>query len=924
MSLVAFAIAVGFTVAVDRAQIKVVFIEGSEHALTPDELVTTIGGRQGRPGTPGGPAPRDFVTSRTDGPAFLSWRYDRPVAIVRIAQRFLQPPDPAGAMRAFSLQYRSAAGAWREALHGAWSRETLNEPHAFALPPGIEAMEWRVTALEGGTSNRVVIGYLSPAQPAPLLLESVVQSVPVDVLLLLSCWIPAVIIALMYKERAGPILLVGGALSLIVVVNVVVFGIFHAPVLWSADSVGYVMWPPSAFRMPGLNLIYAGLLEAFDFSTIHGLQVNLVLLSYLGALACLVRRTGRYWPFIPWTVLPLLWGPMVIHASNVMSEAWFISAVLMCLSGVIGLVLGGGYKTAAWAALGLLLAVASKGVGAILLAPAVLVYRFIPGSPVRRMKLLAVTVAPALAGYLLMSAYGYTLYGRFSPSVASGPALAQHVAWMLDAEDLPPEHRETGRRAVAELRELYAGMPPLSEPARYVDFTLERAGPALYGILVKRFDNDTISKDLGQKALRRFDATSGARDELFDSWAKAAIARDPLRYIAHVALHFWGNWYYSLQYYFYLGHSRWDLFMLAYRGTPTELPPAYLAYFQDWKQRHNRDHAFAALDYRLLDNPCSQSAQGVAQLLLAAALMLSFLYLIPVKYPAVIAAMIVWALFENAYTAGQALFSVAAPRYGEMLIPSVPLLLGLMFIAVAHAARRMGLAEAAGRLARVIPGSFVARAQTEDEVIARQTINTSRNLPQRLALRAGKFLFWMLAVLTVCTLVLETGIWTRQVSYQGPFAAAGQGRALYLPIQVPEVLSCCFEMRNDNAARWDRSDLVLWIDGLEMGPAHALHSVISSGESTAFSHWGEAVIFSLPRGIENTSATHATVRYSIRARADAWLVCALATLGLGLLLYGRGFAGKAVRLRRSWNTSPARIRKATPATAPPARKDNGS
>jgi Flp pilus assembly protein protease CpaA len=64
------------------------------------------------------------------------------------------------------------------------------------------------------------------------------------------------------------------------------------------------------------------------------------------------------------------------------------------------------------------------------------------------------------------------------------------------------------------------------------------------------------------------------------------------------------------------------------------------------------------------------------------ALVFSFLYLLPRNYSPRLAAAILWALFVNAYFAGHSLFQVTLVRYGEVIVPLLPLLLGLILWAI--------------------------------------------------------------------------------------------------------------------------------------------------------------------------------------------------------------------------------------------------
>ena len=82
----------------------------------------------------------------------------------------------------------------------------------------------------------------------------------------------------------------------------------------------------------------------------------------------------------------------------------------------------------------------------------------------------------------------------------------------------------------------------------------------------------------------------------------------------------------------------------------------------------------------------------------------------------------------------------------------------------------------------------------------------------------------------------------------------------------------------DDPANPRRSNLRLFEDGLELGPAHALHDVIARDGSGAFSHWGRHLYFSSSDGSNPvSSARRYTVLYTpSESRHHSELVAALA------------------------------------------------
>jgi hypothetical protein len=163
-----------------------------------------------------------------------------------------------------------------------------------------------------------------------------------------------------------------------------------------------------------------------------------------------------------------------------------------------------------------------------------------------------------------------------------------------------------------------------------------------------------------------------------------------------------------------------------------------------------------------------------------------------------------------------------------------------------------------------------------------------------------KVLLWVLIPLALAAVVLDFGVWTREHVLEGPFNVEGSPGTHAVVLRVPDVpLSCCLEVRSDNAERLVQSDLQLWINGQEMGPPHELHDTIRKGSTTAYSHWGDYVIFALPDGVENAATTTAVLRYSVRpTRLTVWLLVGAAA-SLWLLFYwnaARAFVERAGKI----------------------------
>jgi hypothetical protein len=173
-------------------------------------------------------------------------------------------------------------------------------------------------------------------------------------------------------------------------------------------------------------------------------------------------------------------------------------------------------------------------------------------------------------------------------------------------------------------------------------------------------------------------------------------------------------------------------------------------------------------------------------------------------------------------------------------------------------------------------------------------INLSSTFPfGRWMTIASRLLFWPLVIITISGFILEFGIWKNEETHWGPFAPdpfvalSLAGQSVGFTIREPQLVKCCLDARGDINEHQSQSDLRLWINDREIGPPHMAqhHDAIRKGETTGFSHWHRYVVFGLPPGVENTSATRATVRYSLRPARGIVLVSALASALLGWFAY---------------------------------------
>jgi hypothetical protein len=141
---------------------------------------------------------------------------------------------------------------------------------------------------------------------------------------------------------------------------------------------------------------------------------------------------------------------------------------------------------------------------------------------------------------------------------------------------------------------------------------------------------------------------------------------------------------------------------------------------------------------------------------------------------------------------------------------------------------------------------------------------------------AAKLSLWPLALLTLTMLAFQFGVWSKEITFAGPFTAETS------PAQRTFVLSVPQEDRvpwwrqpliGDTGEKPTESRLKLRINNVAIGPPHSVHKEIREGRTGGFSHWRDHVVFALPRGVANDASTTLTLRYSIAPRP--WVVVAL-------------------------------------------------
>lgn len=156
------------------------------------------------------------------------------------------------------------------------------------------------------------------------------------------------------------------------------------------------------------------------------------------------------------------------------------------------------------------------------------------------------------------------------------------------------------------------------------------------------------------------------------------------------------------------------------------------------------------------------------------------------------------------------------------------------------------------------------------------------------AAASGRILLLLLLLAAIVAVVLELGVWTQEETFRGPFAAETPGSLSVVYLVKSEIpFKCCLQLASDNAAYPFQSDLKLWINGREMGPAHAPHEDIRRGGTTAFSFWDGILLFALPPDVENNAGVRATIRFSLRPPHSSAAALAFAGAMLSLISFWR-------------------------------------
>jgi hypothetical protein len=151
-----------------------------------------------------------------------------------------------------------------------------------------------------------------------------------------------------------------------------------------------------------------------------------------------------------------------------------------------------------------------------------------------------------------------------------------------------------------------------------------------------------------------------------------------------------------------------------------------------------------------------------------------------------------------------------------------------------------------------------------------------------------QLIWWLLCLLTLVFVVLQLGVWRKEIDIAGPFAPETNPSQHSLILAVPSEGAVSWwrqPLIGDSAEKPFESKLRLRIEGHEIWPAHGDPALIREGKTAGYSHRGSDLVFSLPPGVKNGRETVVTLWYKMRPRLWVTLALVLATPALGLLLY---------------------------------------
>jgi hypothetical protein len=455
------------------------------------------------------------------------------------------------------------------------------------------------------------------------------------------------------------------------------------PVL-SGDSIGYAQalttGTYSTFRNSGYASFLIVVGKVFGLYVLPTIQILLQIVAVLGSIWIVGSAYGWTWAGIALLLLFCLQGNTAEYALGVWTEALFAAGLALFAAALAA----GARRPAKWilavGGVGLAVTTLVKPVGVVLIAPGILLVRFLP----RRtwVRSAAILVVPAISVHGAMAAHSYVRTGRLTPEDVAGYSLIGHVGWMLSGE--APGHPGAADALRQAVEPVLARRPPdlrsirsQSDLDRYVDYTVQEYNTLLWRTIVP--------------ASARFVSSQTEANATYLSLGLTSIARRPADYAGHVAAHFYGLWR-------DLGRladlptasANWRIFL-------STIPDAERAYHEGFFRGHlppypDRPRLSALAEQQSMlplafgvlwraatwlrarrPEPLESSTIALGIL----ALGLSILYVVPGRLTWTYRSEIMLALTLNAYFLGHALFQVSLQRYaGVALMPAAFLAAG--------------------------------------------------------------------------------------------------------------------------------------------------------------------------------------------------------------------------------------------------------
>lgn len=164
---------------------------------------------------------------------------------------------------------------------------------------------------------------------------------------------------------------------------------------------------------------------------------------------------------------------------------------------------------------------------------------------------------------------------------------------------------------------------------------------------------------------------------------------------------------------------------------------------------------------------------------------------------------------------------------------------------------------------------------------------------------------WVVFVAALGTVLvgelLDFGFFQRTESFRGPFDSESSqpSRSFVVVLGKTAPLPRLFSTSGDIPSDPYRSNLRLQINGQPAGPPHTIHEEIRREGGGRYSHWGDAVLFSLPEGTVNGPETIAVVEYSPRLISPAFATASFALLFSGSILAFRAWRIDPESMRRA-------------------------